>query len=347
MENRIDSAAGAMPDTDGAPINHRDVIAAEATLRDDNETRWAAGLSTLAAPRFALALIAVVGALLYLVNLGGYPLYTKGEPREAVTVLDIVRGGGVILPMRAGVEVPSKPLLMHWLAALISLAAGGVNEWTVRIPSAIFAILGMAACYWYVRRLFDERPALISALILGTSFQYLQAGGGCRVDMTLAFFMEIAFFEFALLAEGIRTRTAPLYFAMALAVLTKGPIGAALPVLVAAIWIAFTRRWDLIRRLHPMRGALIVGVIGGGWYLAAVAAGGMQFVHKQILAENLYRLVHRSGFNEGHAHPFYYEEAALMAGFMPWTPVAILAAAADRFALRLSAGMVRGGADFL
>jgi len=319
MENRIDPAASAAPVTDGAAtMNHAAAGGAE--------SRWAAGLTALAAPRFALAIIAAAGALLYLVNLGGYPLYTKGEPREAVTVLDIVRGGGVILPMRAGVEVPSKPLLMHWIAALISLAAGGVNEWTVRLPSAIFAILGMAACYWYVRRLFDERPALIAALILGTSFQYLQAGGGCRVDMTLAFFMEIAFFEFAMLAEGIRTGTTPLYLAMALAVLAKGPVGAALPVLVAAVWIAFTRRWDLVRRLGLFQGALIVGVIGGGWYLAAIAVGGMQFVHKQILGENLYRLVHHSGFHEGHAHPFYYEEAALMAGFMPWTPVVVLAA---------------------
>ena len=96
----------------------------------------------LAPPRIALPLLCGCGVLLFLVNLGGYPLYTKGETREAVTVFDIVHGGGIILPMRAGVEVPSKPLMMHWLAALVSLLAGQVNEWTVRLPSAVFAILG-------------------------------------------------------------------------------------------------------------------------------------------------------------------------------------------------------------
>ncbi|HJU28104.1 MAG TPA: glycosyltransferase family 39 protein [Candidatus Binataceae bacterium] len=330
MENRIESAA--VPETDdAATINHssavgRDTAGTLPAHRCGGETRWAVGLSTLAAPRFAFALIGAVGALLYLANLGGYPLYTKGEPREAVTVLDIVRGGGVILPMRAGVEVPSKPLLMHWIAALISLAAGGVSEWTVRLPSALLAILGMGACYWYVRRLFDNRSALFAALMLGTTAQYLQAGGGCRVDMTLTFFMEVGFFEFVMIAEGLRVSTAPLYLAMALAVLTKGPIGAALPVLVAALWIALMGRWDLVRRLQLLRGALIVGVIGGGWYLAAVAVGGMPFVHKQILAENLYRLVPHGGVNEGHAHSFYYEEGTLLVGFMPWTPIVFLAA---------------------
>jgi len=283
-------------------------------------------LERLAPPSFAIPLLGAFGVLLFIVNLGGYPLYTKGEPREAVTVFDIAHGGGVILPMRAGVEVPSKPLMMHWLAALVSRAAGHVNEWTVRLPSAVFAILGLIACYCYVRRLFDERSGLIAALLLGTSCQYLQAGAGARVDMTLTFFLEVALFEFLTIAEGLSNRTALLYLAIAGAVLTKGPIGLALPVLVAAVWLTLTGRTELLHRLKLGQGALLVGVIGGGWYLAAIISGGTAFVHKQLLAENLYRLFARRGFNEGHAHPFYYMEGALIAGFMPWSPIAVLAA---------------------
>jgi len=282
-------------------------------------------LELLAPARIAIPFLSVYGALLFLVNLGGYPLYTKGETREAVTVFDIVHGSGLILPMRAGVEVPSKPLMMHWLAALMSLAAGQVNEWTVRLPSAVFAILGLIVCYCYVERLFDEHSALIAALLLGTSCQYLQAGGA-RVDMTLTFFLEIALFHFLALAEGLSNRTAPLYLAVSGAVLTKGPVGLALPVLVAVIWMALTRRLKLLRTVKLGQGALIVGAIGGGWYLAATVSGGTAFVHKQLLVENLYRLLGRRGFNGGHAHPFYYMEGALLAGFMPWSPVAALAA---------------------
>src|SRR5579863_231390 len=281
-------------------------------------------LDALASPRRALPLITIVGALLFLLNLGGYPLYTKGEPREAVTVFDIVNGGGVILPMRAGVELPSKPLLMHWLAAIISVLAGGVGEWTVRLPSALCAIAAMLACYLYVRRLFEARAALFAALILATTFQFVQAGRGARVDMTLSFFMAIAFFEFLAIAEGLSNRTTLLYLALALAILTKGPIGAALPILVAIIWVAIYRRWQLIPRLHLTRGAAIVALLGGGWYLAAILAGGGAFIRKQILAENLYRLIPHGAGHAAHAHPFYYEEGALLAGLMPWTPVALI-----------------------
>jgi len=276
-------------------------------------------LQYIAEPRYAWPILLIVGVALYLVNLGGYPLYTKGEPREAVTVFDIVHGGGVILPQRAGVEIPSKPLLMHWMAALVSLVAGGVNEFTVRLPSAGLAIAGVIVCYFYVRRLFDNVTALFAALILSTTFQYLQAGTGARVDTTLTFFMEVAFFEFIFMAEGLTRRRMLLYVAIALAILTKGPIGLILPGLVAVIWLAAEKRWNLLRRIGLVRGAIVVLVLAGGWYLAALIEGGPDFFRKQILAENLLRFTGGADFHEGHIHPFYYMELALLAGFMPWT----------------------------
>jgi 4-amino-4-deoxy-L-arabinose transferase-like glycosyltransferase len=276
-------------------------------------------LQYIVEPRHAWPILLIVGVALYLVNLGGYPLYTKGEPREAVTVFDIVHGGGVILPQRAGVEIPSKPLLMHWIAAIVSLIAGSVNEFSVRLPSAGLAIAGVIVCYFYVRRLFDDVTALIAALVLATTFQYLQAATGARVDMTLTFFMEVAFFEFIFMAEGLTRRRMLLYVAIALAVLTKGPVGLILPGLVALIWIALEKRWIVLREMSLVRGAIAVLVLAGGWYVAALIEGGPDFFRKQVLAENLLRFAGGSDFHEGHIHPFYYMELALLAGFMPWT----------------------------
>jgi 4-amino-4-deoxy-L-arabinose transferase-like glycosyltransferase len=280
--------------------------------------------SDLAEPPLAILVLTLLGAALFLVNLGGYPFYTKGEPREAVTVFNMLHGGGFILPLRAGIEVPSKPLLMHWLAAIISILAGSVSEWTVRMPSGLFAVGGMLAAYLYVRRLFDDRIGFLAALILGTSVQYLQAGSGARVDMTLTFFLEIALFEFILIAEGLTARRMTLYFAIAMAVLSKGPVGLVLPALVALVWIAAEGRWKLLRELYLMRGVALVALLAGGWYLAAALEGGMPFVHKQLLAENLFRVVGSGAYRPGHAHNFLYMEGALMAGFMPWTPLLLI-----------------------
>lgn len=276
-------------------------------------------LGAIATPRPAILILIALGSLLFLSNLGGYPLYTKGEPREAVTVFDMVHGGGIILPMRAGVEIPSKPLLMHWMAAALSFALGGVTELSVRLPSALLAIAGMVVCYLYVRRLFDEKVALLAAVFLGTAFQYLQAGTGSRVDMTLTFFLAVALFEFIAIAEGISSRRMLLYVAISFAILAKGPVGLVLPTLVALAWILLQRRWEVIPRLRVFRGAIVVAVVGGGWYFAAAYVGGMDFVRKQLWSENLERFIGGAGFHEGHVHPFYYLELALLGGFLPWT----------------------------
>jgi len=281
-------------------------------------------LDTLAQPLFAVPSLTIFSALMFFVNLGGYPFYTKGEPREAVTILDIASGGGIILPMRAGVELPSKPLLMHWIAAALSMLSGGVNELTVRLPSALFAVAGVLACYYYVRRLFSARAAFLAAVILGTSIQYLQSASGARVDMTLTFFMEVAFFEFLLIGEGLTRRRWLLYVAISMAILAKGPVGLLLPGAVALIWIATQRRWQLIGDLKIARGAVIVAVLAGWWYVAASFIGGMAFIEKQLIAENFVRFVGASDFHEGHVHAFYYLETALAGGLLPWTPMLAL-----------------------
>jgi 4-amino-4-deoxy-L-arabinose transferase-like glycosyltransferase len=141
--------------------------------------------------------------------------------------------------------------------------------------------------------------------------------------------MEVAFFEFILLAEGMSRRWPVLYLAIALAVLAKGPVGLVLPAGAAVIWVALERRWNLLRALHLWWGALLILVIDGGWYLAASWSAGTAFIQKQILAENLFRFFPSAAFHEGHIHSFLYVEGALIAGFMPWS--LILPGAAFRF----------------
>ncbi|MGH7863509.1 MAG: ArnT family glycosyltransferase [Candidatus Binataceae bacterium] len=294
----------------------------ETNLTDSPGDEIAAGprsaFDRLSATTVAVPLLIAYGAALFLLTLGSYPLYTKGEPREAETIAEIANGGSVILPLRAGIEVPSKPLLMHWTAALASVVSGRLNERVVRFPSAMFAIAGVLACFLYARLLFDPATALIAALMLGTSVQYLQAGTAARVDMTLSFFMEVAFFEFLLIAEGLTSRRMLLYVAIALAVLSKGPVGLVLPAATAFVFMAVRRRWELLRTLSLVRGAILVAMVAGSWYVAAIFAGGREFIDRQVLAENVFRFIPLGETNEGHAHPFYFLEFALIAGYIPW-----------------------------
>lgn len=319
------SVLGAQPEP--SPPQRQSPIASNVECAGSDEARRLWLLNRVSKPRLAIPFLLALGILLFVVNLGGYPIYSTGEPREAIRIFDVVHGGGFVLPTQPGIGLPWKPPLMYWLGALVSALAGRVNEWTVRLPSAMLAVSGVLVCYLYVGRLFNRRSALISALILATSFEYLQSGSAARVDMTLTFFMEVAFFEFLMVAEGLRRRWMLLYAAVAAAILAKGPIGAFLPAAVALIWLLLERRPGRLKQLHVLRGAVVVIIVAGGWYLSAALVGGMEFVRRQVLDENLYRLLPTHAVQEPHAHSFYYIELALIAGFMPWsaiTPLAIV-----------------------
>ena len=99
-------------------------------------------------PAGAAALLLGLCAFLYFWGLGDLPFYTKGEPREGLQVWEEVHHGKWILPLRNGTEVPSKPPLFHWVGGLASIALGRVDELTIRLPSAIFATIGVLLVFW-------------------------------------------------------------------------------------------------------------------------------------------------------------------------------------------------------
>src|SRR6516162_6585799 len=77
------------------------------------------------------ALLMVICLELFYGNLNA-PCYDKQEAREALVVWEINHSGNWILPLRNGKEIPSKPPLYHWLAAITSKAADRLNEITLQ-----------------------------------------------------------------------------------------------------------------------------------------------------------------------------------------------------------------------
>src|SRR5262245_14773590 len=67
----------------------------------------------------------------------------KQEGGEALVVREIIHSGNWILPLRNGVEIPSKPPLYHWLAALVAKFTHQLDEFSVRFPSALIGTLGV------------------------------------------------------------------------------------------------------------------------------------------------------------------------------------------------------------
>ncbi len=269
--------------------------------------------------------------LLYVPPAARTPFFTKGEPREALVVRNMLEDGDWLLPKRAsanGWTIASKPPFFHWLGAATSAIGGSATEWTVRLPSLVLATVSVVFLGVVAREAFGPTGALAAMLILASSFEWVRAASTARVDGTLTALMTIGTLLLyrGIMARGLTPRDAVVaYVALACAALTKGPVGFVLPGLVLGIALVIRRDLALVPRFRPFLGALVIVAIVGGWYALAAWLGGDAFVRKHILKENVFRFVGATQLKSGHSHPFYYYFPTLLAGLLPWTPFVIAA----------------------
>ncbi len=302
--------AGERGPSQDAPTGHQPPVSS-------HPTGWRGGVKLFS----YLLLVTAVWVAMSLYGLGKAPFYSKGEPREGLVVWEMTHGGGWILPMSNGELVPSKPPLMHWIAALASLAQGSTDEWSIRFPSALLSLLCLWSLLFAGAALWNAEVGLISSLLLMTTFEWARAATNARVDMALTFGLQAAFL---CLLFYLRSRSprwlVPLYVSIAIAVLGKGLVGAVLPGLVALAMILLLRDWRLLIDMRLLRGAVIVLVLAGLWYVLALYVGGSAFFHKQLLGEQLFTFLDNPEISwRGHRHSFLYLPGALALGLLPWT----------------------------
>ena len=198
------------------------------------------------------------------------PFFTKGEPREALVVRNMVEGGDWLLPKRAsanGWTIASKPPFFHWLGAAVSRIGGATTEWTVRVPSVVLATASVVLVGTIALGPLGATAALVAMLVLASTFEWVRAASTARVDGTLTALMTFGMLLFyrGIMAGGLTRKEATCaYVALACAALTKGPVGFVLPVLVLVVALAMTRDIRLLPRFRPILGILLILVIVGG-----------------------------------------------------------------------------------
>lgn len=248
---------------------------------------------------------------------------TRGEPREAVVALSMLKEGNWILPINNGVDMAYKPPFFHWLIALCSLPVGYVTEYTSRLPSALaLGAMVVAGFRFYERRRGGE-TAWVMALVTLSCFEVHRAGVACRVDMVLTCMMVLSLFALYRWVEG-GMKGLPLWGILCLsgAFLTKGPVGAALPCLVAAVfaWIRGRGFFAVLWRMACV--GLLSCVLPALWYVAAYQQGGERFF-QLVYEENVLRLTGRMTY-ESHVNPWTYNVVTVVAGLVPYTLLLLL-----------------------
>jgi 4-amino-4-deoxy-L-arabinose transferase-like glycosyltransferase len=104
------------------------------------------------------------------------------------------------------------------------------------------------------------------------------------------------------------------YIAMALATLTKGPVGFILPLLVSLIYLALQRDWKRMRAMRLLPGMLLMIAIVLVWYLPAVLKGGEAYRDETLFKHTVDAYVR--GWT--HVRPIYYYLYNFPVDFLPW-----------------------------
>ena len=268
--------------------------------------------------RARLVLLLALCALLFFLGLGTLGLTDRDEGSNAEAAREMVASGDWLTPTLNGSPRFAKPILIYWLISG-SYLAFGVSEFTARLPSALFGTLLVLMLYAFASRIFGPTVGLRAALMLLLNFEVLAIGRMVLTDMALVFFTTFSIFCFFLAMQGVgRTKRWywGFYIGMALATLTKGPVGVLIPLLAVIPYLLFTRRWrEVARECRLLPGAAVFLLIAAPWYAAMFLLHGTDYA-ASARGDTLTRF---SSVIGGHGGTILFYIPILFLGFFPWS----------------------------
>ena len=279
-------------------------------------------------------LLLALCALLFFLGLGTLGLTDRDEGSNAEAAREMVASGDWITPTLNGAPRFAKPILIYWLISG-SYLAFGLSEFSARLPSALFGTLLVLMQYAFATRMFGPTVGLRAALMLLLNIEVLALGRMVLTDMVLVFFTTLSIFCFFLAAsppdgEGRAKRWYwGFYIGMALATLTKGPVGVLVPLLAVIPYLLLTGRWrEVARECRLLPGTAVFLLIAAPWYAAIVLLHGAGYA-ESARGDTLTRFFSVIG---GHGGTILFYIPILLLGFFPWSgflPAALVQALRD------------------
>jgi 4-amino-4-deoxy-L-arabinose transferase-like glycosyltransferase len=264
-------------------------------------------------------LLTVVISLFFGFMLGNRPLSVPDEGRYVEISREMAATGDYLTPRLNGVKYLEKPALFYWLESL-SIRLFGLNEFTLRLWPALFALYGCLVVYSAGSRLFGRRTGQLAAVVLATSLLYYALSRVIILDMPVSVLLTAALLSFLVGTHetpGLKRRLFMwgLYAFAALAVLTKGLIGIVVPVMVIGAWIVMLGEWRVLRTMYLPSGLVLFLLITAPWHLLAGRAN-PEFFNFYFIHEHVQRYLTKI---HHHYKPAWFYIPLVIFGVFPWT----------------------------
>lgn len=245
-------------------------------------------------------------------------LWWSDEVRHAGVLLQILDNGDWLALNLNGEFYPDKPpVYFLFLTALMRLLSSR-EQWVVFLGLALTIFCFLLATHYVAQRLLGDRQmALLALIIVATGSYFLVLSHYARMDFLFTAFICMSW---ACLYDGIAKGDANRsvifgFLWSALAIMTKGPLGFAFPVIGLLGYLWWTNRLSVL-----IRRDFVIGIVLAAGVIVLWAAGMAQIAGVDYLLQLLRGQIVERGLRSDNGvleHGRYFLTLPLV--FLPWT----------------------------
>ena len=249
-----------------------------------------------------LLLLGTIGLLAFFHNLS-VSLFGDTEGLYAAVTETMLRTGEYVQLTLNKEPYVNKPPMFFWLQGVSSQALG-LNELSLRLPSALFSLGTMIVTYFLGTLLFSRSAGCWAALVVGTSYASVWFGQMGIIDPVLTFFMTLGLLGFAgaYFQKGSDWWYVLGFVALAFGTMVKNFHAFAFPALLFLVLLWVVRDGKPLKSFPFWIGFVVFLVLFGSYY----AFLGQTFVEHYFFHENLKRMTMVGGDIKGSALDAYF-----------------------------------------
>ncbi|MBF0407684.1 MAG: glycosyltransferase family 39 protein [Candidatus Riflebacteria bacterium] len=269
---------------------------------------------------------------LYFSNLGKAPLFDPDEPIYGKFVQEMLQTSDFMTLRFNGKIWYDKPPLFHWLAAFAAKITT-LNEASMRLPSAIFAVLVPLLVYFWAQPFIKAKAAFCSAIICGTALLHIILARSAVTDMTLTFFLTFSLLSLSRweLSESSAGRRRFWAFAAGtsagFAMLVKGPVSIVLLPIALVLHKAITGKLKSLLSADILIMLFFSLLTGLPWFIESYRLHPDEFWHDMVLVNHVYRFLQPEHPGQtGYWFSYFLNIPNFFIFFFPWSMFFIQAA---------------------
>ena len=159
---------------------------------------------------------------------------------------EMQESGSYLEVYHRGKDYLDKPPFLFWSSAL-SFQLFGIHNWSYKLPALLVLLIGIYSTYRFSRLWYDEQRSRVAALVLASTQAYFLMTNDVRTDGLLTGWNMLAIWQLAAYLHSRHWRH--LFVAavsIALAMMSKGPLGLVLPGIALGGHLLLTRNYKAI-----------------------------------------------------------------------------------------------------